>query len=228
MNTSEGETQSFSDSHHENIIFATFYILIFLIAVPGNALALWAFFRQHSTSPSKVFLRHLSVADLSYILMLPMRIVYHLSDSHWPFGHVVCRLAGFLFYLNMYCSLYLMSFISLHRFLAVVLPITSQSVRKVLYAKQKEERPVKTKAIRMIVLIVMNFLFAFVPYHVSRVVYIEMHMHGNLTAASHESLGRANRITSALTCVSGVLDPVMYFFLNRVYRDTLLQLFCKP
>ncbi|KAK5897782.1 hypothetical protein CgunFtcFv8_015256 [Champsocephalus gunnari] len=90
MNPSEGETQSFSDSHHENIIFATFYILMFLIAEPGNALALWAFF------------------------------------------------------------------------------------------------------------------------------------------PSHESLGRANRITSALTCVSGVLDPVMYFFLNRVYRDTLLQLFCEP
>ncbi|KAK5849594.1 hypothetical protein PBY51_013917 [Eleginops maclovinus] len=303
MNISEDEMHVFfgSDSHHDNIIFSSFYILIFLIAVPGNALALWAFFRQHSSSPSKVYLRHLSVADLSYILILPMRIVYHLSDSRWPFGHVLCQLAGFLFYLNMYCSLYLMSFISLDRFLAVVLPIKSQSIRKVVYAKvavgilwvtvivsmsptlfskkdarknstdscnklylektsptalvstilafviplstivvsyilillklraikQQEERPVKSKAIRMIILIVTNFLFTFVPYHVSRVIYIEMHMQGNLTAARWESLGRANRITSALTCVSGVLDPVMYFFLNRAYRDGLLQLFCK-
>ncbi|XP_070784593.1 uracil nucleotide/cysteinyl leukotriene receptor [Enoplosus armatus] len=303
MNISEEKIQSFfgSDCHQENIIFSTFYILIFIIAVPGNALALWAFFRQDSTSPSKVFLRHLSVADISYILILPMRIVYHLSDSHWPFGHVICQLAGFLFYLNMYCSLYLMSFISLDRFLAVVLPIKSQSVRKAMYAKvvvgilwvtvivsvspilffkknvnnnstgicnnlylenlpsptalvstivafviplttivvsyilillklrtvkQQEERPVKDKAIKMIILIVMNFLFAFVPYHVSRVIYIESHSHGHMTAASQESLGRANRITSALTCVSGVLDPVMYFFLNHAYRDKLLQLFC--
>ncbi|CAK6969317.1 uracil nucleotide/cysteinyl leukotriene receptor [Scomber scombrus] len=128
MNISEEEMQGFlgSTSHQENIAFATFYILVFIIAVPGNTMALWAFFRQRTTSPSKVFLQHLSIADISYILILIMRIVYHLSDSRWPFGHVLCQLAGFLFYLNMYCSLYLMSFISLDRFLAVVLPIKSQ------------------------------------------------------------------------------------------------------
>ncbi|XP_068438359.1 uracil nucleotide/cysteinyl leukotriene receptor [Clinocottus analis] len=302
MNISEEEIQGFygSDSHQENILFSTFYILIFIMAVPGNALALWTFFCQECTSPFKVFLRHLSVADISYVLLLPMRIVYHLSDGHWPFGYVICQLAGFLFYLNMYCSIYLMSFISLDRFLAVVLPIKSQSVRKAMYAKivvgilwvtvivcmspilfskknvtnnstgicnklylenksptalastivafvvplttivvcyilillklrgikQKGERPVKDKAIRMIILIVINFLFAFVPYHVNRVIYIDSHRCG-MTAASRESLGRANRITSALTCVSGVLDPVMYFFLNRSYREKMLQLFCK-
>ncbi|XP_056219754.1 uracil nucleotide/cysteinyl leukotriene receptor [Seriola aureovittata] len=302
MNISEEEIQGFygSDSHQENIVFSTFYILIFIIAVPGNALALWAFFHQDSTSPSKVFLRHLSIADISYILILPMRIVYHISDSHWPLGHVICQLSGFLFYLNMYCSLYLMSLISLDRFLAVVLPLTSQSVRKAKYAnvavgilwvtvivsmsptlfsknvtnnstgicnklylektsstalvstivafviplttiivsyilillklrkvKQQVERPVKDKAIKMIILIVLNFLVAFVPYHVSRVIYIEIQSHGNMTATSHESLRRANKITSALTCVSGILDPVMYFFLNQAYRNKLFQIFYK-
>ncbi|XP_062297853.1 uracil nucleotide/cysteinyl leukotriene receptor [Scomber scombrus] len=303
MNISEEEMQGFlgSTSHQENIAFATFYILVFIIAVPGNTMALWAFFRQRTTSPSKVFLQHLSIADISYILILIMRIVYHLSDSRWPFGHVLCQLAGFLFYLNMYCSLYLMSFISLDRFLAVVLPIKSQSVRKAKYAKivvgilwvaiivfvspilftknnvtsnstgicnklylenpspkalistivafiiplitifvsyilillklrslkQQEDRPVKDKAIKMIILIVMNFLFAFLPYHVSRVIYIQSHTNGNMTAASLKSLNRANRATSALMCVSGILDPVMYFFLNQAYRGQLLQLFCK-
>lgn len=289
---------SASDSYQENIIFATLYSLIFLIAVPGNALALWAFFHQESTSPSKVFLRHLSVADISYVLILPMRIVYHLSQSHWPFGHVVCQLAGFLFYLNLYCSMFLMSFISLDRFLAVVLPIKSQSVRKATYAqvvagilwvmvivsmsptlfsKKKtdinstgicnqlylektspgalvstlvafviplttivfsyimillklrsvRQRQLKDKAIKMIILIVMNFLLAFVPYHVNRVIYITSHSHGHLTEASAQLLGRVNRITSALTCVSGILDPVMYFFLSSAYKDSMLLLLCR-
>ncbi|XP_026148117.1 uracil nucleotide/cysteinyl leukotriene receptor [Mastacembelus armatus] len=278
----------------ENIIFSTFYILIFIIAVPGNALALWAFFNQKITSPSKLFLRHLSVADLSYILILPMRMIYHLFDNYWPFGDILCKLSGFLFYLNMYCSLYLMSFISLDRFLAVVLPIKSQTVRKVKYAQvavgilwltiivstvpiifsknvanstsncnhlylekssskalvstivaffipftttvvsyvlillklrtvqQREASPAKDKAIKIIILIMMNFFLAFVPYYVCRVIYIS-HRDDHMT----ESLGRVNRITSALTCVSGVLDPVMYFFLNRTYRNKLTQLLCK-
>lgn len=309
MNISEEEKGLdlyFQGSREENIVFSAFYILIFVFAVPGNALALWAFFHQKSTSPSKVFLCHLAIADISYTLILPMRIVYHLLDSHWPFGHVLCQLAGFLFYLNMYCSLYLMSFISLDRFLAVVLPFKSVSLRKALYAKvivgilwvivivsmspvlfsrkddtsnttgicnklylekrsptalvstvvafviplttivlsyifillklkgikQQENRPVKDKVIKMIILIIMNFLFAFVPYHVSRVIYIESH--GHVGSASQlgctsqpHALGKVNRITSALTCVSGVMDPVMYFFLNRAFRNILCQLFCK-
>ncbi|XP_054893650.1 uracil nucleotide/cysteinyl leukotriene receptor [Poeciliopsis prolifica] len=279
-----------------DIVLAVFYMLIFIIAVPGNSLALWAFCHQKSTSPSKVFLRNLAVADICYVLILPMRIVYHLSGSHWPFGDILCQLSGFLFYLNMYCSLYLMSFISLDRLIAVTLPLMSQVVRKPLYAhigvtilwvivivsmiptlfsqktqnnspnncsmlylektspkalistivafsipfttivitslvillklrnlKQHEERPVKDKAMKMIVLVVLNFMFAFVPYHICRVIYTQRPA-GRLESLS---LKRANQITSALSCISGVLDPVMYFFLNRVYRNTFLRLFFK-
>ncbi|XP_047468160.1 uracil nucleotide/cysteinyl leukotriene receptor isoform X2 [Mugil cephalus] len=299
MNISEEETGGLSDTSLPlwNITLSVFYITVFVIAVPGNALALWAFCRQNSTSPSKVFLRSLATADICYVLLLPIRVAYHLSDS--PLQDVPCQISGFLFYLNMYCSLYLMSFISLDRFLAVVLPIRSQSVRKPLYARvavailwvtvlvttspilfsktkppsspgncsklylenpsstalvstvvafaipfttivvsyilillklrtlrQREERPVKDKAIKMIILILMNFLFAFVPYHVCRVVYIKRWQEEG-DGMNSLSLKRANQITSALTCVSGILDPVMYFFLNRAYRDTLLELFCK-
>ncbi|KAM9839714.1 uracil nucleotide/cysteinyl leukotriene receptor [Aulostomus maculatus] len=300
MNISEGETQanSSSASYQEHILFSTFYILVFTIGVPSNTLALWAFFHQNAVSSARVFLRHLSIADISYIFILPMRIVYHLSKGYWPFGHVLCQLVGFLIYLNMYCSLYLMSLISLDRLIAVVLPLKSQSIRKAVFAKravailwvlvmscmspilfskrnktnstgicqelylespspgamassvvafviplttivvsyilillklrsvkQQKDRQVKDKAIKMIIVILVNFLFAFVPYHVSRVIYIKRCSH--MTATSCESLGRANRVTAALMCVSGILDPVMYFFLNRAYKDRWIQLFCK-
>ena len=301
MNMSGTEMENFYSTSEKfwNIILSTFYILIFLIAVPGNALALWAFCFQKSSSPSKVFLRNLSIADISYVLILPMRIVYHLSGNHWPFGNILCQLSGFLFYLNMYCSLYLMSIISLDRLLAVVLPLRSKSIRKPAYAsvaaiilwvavivfmiptlfsksdngsssglckklylenttstalvptivafciplitvvtsyilillklrnlKQQEEHPVKNKAVKVIILIMMNFLFAFLPYHVCRIIYIQSHTQGHISA-DWRSLERANQITSALTCINGVLDPVMYFFLNRAYRKKFLQLFCK-
>ncbi|XP_041737051.1 uracil nucleotide/cysteinyl leukotriene receptor [Coregonus clupeaformis] len=291
--------------NHENILFASFYILVFVVAVPGNALALWVFCRQADTSPSKLFLKHLAIADVSYVLILPMRMVYHFSDSHWPLGEVACRLVGFLFYLNMYCSLYFMTCISLDRLLALVLPIKSRSMRKASYArvvvvilwvtvtvsmapllfsknqtmiqvdnttmvmcnqlylektstkalvstivafiiplvtivvsyilillklrgvKQQEERPVRDKAIRMIILIMVNFLVAFVPYHLNRLIYIERHTHSHMETASIEALALANRVTSALTCLSGALDPIMYFFLARTYQHILLQLFCR-
>uniref|UniRef100_A0A673YAW2 G protein-coupled receptor 17 n=1 Tax=Salmo trutta TaxID=8032 RepID=A0A673YAW2_SALTR len=243
-------------SHRENIIFASFYILVFAVA-----------------SPSKLFLRHLAIADVSYVLILPMRVVYHLSDSQWPFGEVPCRLVGFLFYLNMYCSLYFMTCIGLDRLLALVLPLKSREMRKTAYARavvvslwvtvtvsmtpllfskdqtmtiqvdnttvvmlvsyvlillklkgvKQQERPVGDKAIRMIILVMVNFLVAFVPYHVNHSIYIERHTHSDIGTASIKALALANQVTSALTCVSGVLDPIIYFFLARTYQSILLQ-----
>lgn len=282
-----------------DISLSIFYILIFIIAVPGNALALWAFFQEKNTSSSKVFMINLSIADICYVLILPVRIVYHLFDSYWPFGSILCRLSFFVFYLNMYCSLFLMSFISVDRLLAIVLPLRSRKIRKPLYAKitvvilwvmvtvfmspslfskknhdnstvtcsmlylqktspkalvstvvaflipfitiiisyvlillklrklkQQEKHQMKAKAIQMIIIILMNFLFAFVPYHVCKIIYTQSQSLEQV-ATMNGSLERANQITSALTCINGLLDPVMYFFLNRAYRKTFLKLFCK-
>ncbi|KAJ8419163.1 hypothetical protein AAFF_G00006620 [Aldrovandia affinis] len=136
INSSDGEKIGWYavGSHLENILFATFYIVVFIIAIPGNILALCVFTREKKNSPTKVFMKNLAVADISYLMMLPMRIVYHLLDSNWPFSDILCRLLGYLFYLNMYCSLYFMACISLDRFIAVVLPVKSLRLRKPLYA----------------------------------------------------------------------------------------------
>lgn len=119
----------------ENVLFACFYLLDILLAFAGNALALWLFIRDHkSGTPANVFLMHLAVADLSCVLVLPMRLVYHFSGSHWPFGEIPCRLTGFLFYLNMYASIYFLTCISVDRFLAIVHPVKSLKLRRPLYA----------------------------------------------------------------------------------------------
>ncbi|XP_072469564.1 uracil nucleotide/cysteinyl leukotriene receptor [Notamacropus eugenii] len=119
----------------ENVLFASFYLLDFILAFVGNTLALWLFIRdQKSGTPANVFLMHLAVADLSFVLVLPTRLVYHFSGNHWPFGEIPCRLTGFLFYLNMYASIYFLTCISVDRFLAIVHPIKSIKLRRPLYA----------------------------------------------------------------------------------------------
>lgn len=119
----------------ENILFASFYLLDFILAFAGNALALWLFIRDHkSGTPANVFLMHLAVADLSCVLVLPTRLVYHFSGNHWPFGEIPCRLTGFLFYLNMYASIYFLTCISADRFLAIVHPVHSLKLRRPVYA----------------------------------------------------------------------------------------------
>ncbi|EMP42625.1 uracil nucleotide/cysteinyl leukotriene receptor [Chelonia mydas] len=131
----ETSEQCGKETHTENILFATFYLLDFILAFVGNTLALWLFIRdQKSGTPANIFLMHLAVADLFFVLVLPTRLVYHFSGNHWPFGEIPCRLIGFLFYLNMYASIYFLMCISVDRFLAIVHPVKSIKLRRSLYA----------------------------------------------------------------------------------------------
>ncbi|XP_036410655.1 uracil nucleotide/cysteinyl leukotriene receptor-like [Megalops cyprinoides] len=119
----------------ENLVFGGYYILVFLLALNGNSLALWIFSRQRgSSTPANVFLLHLAVADLSYVVILPLRATYHLTGGHWPFGEVPCRLAGYLFYVNMYASLYFLACVAGDRYLAVVHAVRSLKVRRARHA----------------------------------------------------------------------------------------------
>ncbi|KAK2835960.1 hypothetical protein Q5P01_016444 [Channa striata] len=98
-------------------------------------LALWIFSHQRgASSPANIFLIHLAVADLSYVIILPLRATYHLTGGHWPFGEVPCRVAGFLFYVNMYASLYFLACVAGDRYLAVVHAVRSLKFRRARYA----------------------------------------------------------------------------------------------
>uniref|UniRef100_UPI00398F6688 uracil nucleotide/cysteinyl leukotriene receptor-like n=1 Tax=Pristiophorus japonicus TaxID=55135 RepID=UPI00398F6688 len=127
--------QCSQESSEENLFFSSFYGVVFVLAFVGNILAVWVFSCDKSTNTTtNIYLLHLAVADLSYVLILPMRMVYHLSQNHWPFGEVPCRVTGFLFYLNMYASIFFLTCISADRFLAIVYPVKSMRLRKPLYA----------------------------------------------------------------------------------------------
>ncbi|XP_063050135.1 uracil nucleotide/cysteinyl leukotriene receptor [Engraulis encrasicolus] len=324
-------------SRAENISLATYYVLILLFSVPANAMALWVFCcHPKRNNNSRVLLTHLAVADMCYVLLLPMRVVYHASDGHWILGEAACRLSGFLFYLNLYCSLYLMTCVAVDRLLAVAYPVRALAWRKPAYAKvacaviwvtmtvgmapvllskqtvevqlqqqqQQQQRysnnvsvvsledpqqqqqqqynnnvtvclqlylvktsprallstaaafsvpllvlsvsyililvklgsvsrkqrqsPVHLKAKRMVALTLANFLVAFLPYHVHRFVYIARYGRPDVGDAEATALTDGNRLTSALTCINGVIDPLMYFFLTNTYQRTLLRMLGRP
>lgn len=141
--TMEGFSQFYNQSSEdcgsatdwENMIFGSYYILIFFLALNGNSLALWIFSCQRGvSSPANAFLLHLAIADLSYVTILPLRATYHLTGGHWPFGEIPCRVVGFLFYVNMYASIYFLACVAGDRYLAVVHAVRSLKIRRPLYA----------------------------------------------------------------------------------------------
>ncbi|XP_018428667.1 PREDICTED: proteinase-activated receptor 1-like [Nanorana parkeri] len=76
-------------------------------------------------SPAVVFMLNLAVADVLFVTSLPFNIVYRFSGNNWVIGEGMCRFVTAAFYCNMYCSVLLMTSISVDRFLAVVYPVQS-------------------------------------------------------------------------------------------------------
>ncbi|XP_065100343.1 proteinase-activated receptor 1-like isoform X2 [Paramisgurnus dabryanus] len=111
-------------------VMPSFYILLFLISLPLNALALVTFTcKIKEKKPTVIYMSNLACVDLLFTLLLPLKIHYHLNGSDWVFGEVACRVLSAAFYCYMYCSILLMMCISVDRLLAVVFPIVSLTWR---------------------------------------------------------------------------------------------------
>ncbi|NWX06068.1 PAR4 protein, partial [Caloenas nicobarica] len=110
------------------------YTLVFLLGLPSNALALWVLATRSEKLTSTIFLLNLAAADLLLTLVLPFKIFYYFLGNNWPFGEGLCRLSTACFYGNMYCSVLLLTCISVDRYLAVVHPFFSRSFRTPAFA----------------------------------------------------------------------------------------------
>ncbi|CAM9983982.1 proteinase-activated receptor 2-like [Lampetra fluviatilis] len=117
------------------VLLPVIYILVFVVGLPSNGLALWVLcFRVKPKKPSTIYMINLAVADLLFILLLPLKITYHLRGNDWPFGKIACHVFLTSFYGNMYCSILLLTCISVDRGLAIIYPMRSLQWRRNRYA----------------------------------------------------------------------------------------------
>ncbi|XP_075710999.1 proteinase-activated receptor 1-like [Rhinoderma darwinii] len=80
-------------------------------------------------TPAVVYMLNLATADVLFVAVLPFNIVYRFSGNNWTIGDGMCRFATAAFYCNMYCSILLMTSMSVDKYMAVVFPIHSRSWR---------------------------------------------------------------------------------------------------
>lgn len=103
------------------MILCLFYTVLLVFRTLGNILGLClACQKGKKINSISVYLVHLAVSDLLFMLALPGKITYYALDFSWPFGEGLCRLTAFVFYLNTYGGVYLMTCVSVDGYLAVV------------------------------------------------------------------------------------------------------------
>ncbi|KAK0155701.1 Apelin receptor B [Merluccius polli] len=62
----------------------------------------------------------LALADLCFLVTLPLWAVYTALGYHWPFGQPLCQASSFLTALNMYASVFSLSMLSVERYWVLV------------------------------------------------------------------------------------------------------------
>ncbi|XP_056135127.1 leukotriene B4 receptor 1 [Lampris incognitus] len=131
--------------------------LSFLVGAPGNLLVIWTILKHvKKRSHTVVIILHLAAADLLVLITLPLWI-YSLAQS-WVFGETSCKAITFVINACMYSSVFLITLMSVERFVAVRHPFVSAEWRR----KQALNKV-------LLVLWVVSFLFS-VPVILTQVM----------------------------------------------------------
>lgn len=117
---------------YARVLMPLFYCVVFLVGLFGNCLALHVIRPNlKKINSTTLYSLNLVISDILFTLSLPVRIVYYAMGFHWPLGEAMCKISGFIFYINTYAGVNFMTCLSVDRFIAVVLPLRFARLRKV-------------------------------------------------------------------------------------------------
>ncbi|XP_054985707.1 P2Y purinoceptor 14 [Sorex araneus] len=88
---------------------------------------------------------------------------------------------------------------------------------------QKKSLSFRKKSGRNIFSIMLVFVVCFVPYHVTRIPYTQSQTNPSYGCWARKTLLYAKEFSLLLSASNVCLDPVIYFFLCRPFRDTLCK-----
>lgn len=69
---------------------------------------------------------NLALADLLFVVWVPLKIAYHFNGNNWTFGEEMCKVLVGFFYGNMYSSILFIACLSVQRYWVVAHPLTQQ------------------------------------------------------------------------------------------------------
>lgn len=117
----------------------TGFLLIFIIGTCSNfAVILLALRPSNSCTVNTLnkYILSLSVSDLVYIVESMFFTITNYGGKGWPFGDIGCRLIFTCEFLTMHVSVYILSVMSVERYVAVVHPMRSLRYRSPVCARR--------------------------------------------------------------------------------------------
>ncbi|KAJ8394378.1 hypothetical protein AAFF_G00045890 [Aldrovandia affinis] len=85
----------------------------------------------------------------------------------------------------------------------------------------KKQKANRTKAIRMIVIVMLAFLVSFMPYHIQRTVHLHLLSRGDVSCEDQAYMQKSVVVTLCLAAANSCFDPLLYFFSGENFRSRL-------
>lgn len=104
--------------------------IIFILGAVGNLLVVWIYttVRNRLKTMTDVYLLNLAVADLLFLCMLPFWAVD--ATKGWDFGISLCKIVSAIYKINFFSSMFLLTCISVDRYIAIVQVTKAQNLKK--------------------------------------------------------------------------------------------------
>ncbi|XP_041081826.1 C3a anaphylatoxin chemotactic receptor-like [Polyodon spathula] len=115
-------------------VLIVLYTITISLGVTGNSIVIWMISCKLRKNVTNVWLLNLAVADLVFCFTRVISLLKLIFYTYWPFGEFLCKFNGFFTYMNLFCSVFLLSVISLDRCFSVVFPIRMRQWRTVQMA----------------------------------------------------------------------------------------------
>ncbi|XP_048357629.1 probable G-protein coupled receptor 33 [Sphaerodactylus townsendi] len=119
-----------------NLAVGIFILGSLLMGTISNSLFLWVLGVKMKRTVNTLWFSHLIFTYLLFCTFMPFFGVYSLFGFHWVFGTVVCKLIVSVFSLTMFTTVFLLTIISLDRYLLICHPVWSQHNRTVPKARR--------------------------------------------------------------------------------------------
>ncbi|XP_043926560.1 type-1 angiotensin II receptor [Protopterus annectens] len=112
------------------------YTIIFVIGILGNiVVVIVIYIYMKLKTVASIFLFNLALADMTFLITLPLWAASTAMEYHWPFGIALCKLTAGIVTLNLYASIFLLTCLSIDRYVAIVHPMTSRQRRTLVFAR---------------------------------------------------------------------------------------------
>ncbi|XP_041800422.1 cysteinyl leukotriene receptor 1-like [Chelmon rostratus] len=88
----------------------------------------------------------------------------------------------------------------------------------------RRQRDTGTRAIQMIVIVLLTFLISFMPYHVQRTIHLSFLSRTDTTCSERVAMQKSVVVTLCLAASNSCFDPLLYFFSGEGFRNRLSSL----